>query len=130
MAQVYVLNVDPATSTLRQPVRPYHVDPAPARQTLPRRPCASPSGGLHLHEPKAHVFIGYNEQVEGWKLDTGVTSHMTGRAEAAFSELERAAPQTRQQSPLPGPHEAGFDLCCRVPQPLHATNPQQSKWQR
>jgi hypothetical protein len=42
-----------------------------------------PEGGLHLHEPMAHFFLGAsgyndnNEPQEGWYLDTGVSSHMT-----------------------------------------------------
>jgi hypothetical protein len=52
----------------------------------------SPEHGLQLHEPTVHVFLGADgdaHQVEGWYLDTGATSHMTGRA-AAFSVLDRA----------------------------------------
>jgi hypothetical protein len=59
---------------------------------------ASPKHGLHLHEPTAHVFLGADgdaDQVEGWYLATGATSHMTGRA-AAFSVLDRAIQGTVQ----------------------------------
>jgi hypothetical protein len=54
-----------------------------------------PEGDLHLHEPKAHVFLGTgdcdgdNDPMEGWYLDTGASSHMTGRADS-FSQLDRA----------------------------------------
>jgi hypothetical protein len=44
---------------------------------------ALPQERLHLDDPRAHVFLGSggdNEQIEGWYLDTGATSHMTGRA--------------------------------------------------
>jgi hypothetical protein len=57
---------------------------------------ASSEQSLHLHEPTTHVFLGANgdtDQVEGWHLDTGATSHMTGRA-AAFSELDHAVQGT------------------------------------
>jgi hypothetical protein len=42
-------------------------------------------GGLHLHEPTAHVFLGAGgcngdiELQEGWYLDTGASNHMTVR---------------------------------------------------
>jgi hypothetical protein len=57
MAQVYVLNVDPATSTLRQPVRPCHVDPAPARQAVFTSMSQS---------PRLHWL-----QRASWRLETG-----------------------------------------------------------
>jgi hypothetical protein len=58
-----------------------NVDPAPLL----------PEGDLHLHEPKAHVFLGAgdNDPMEGWYLDTGASSHMTGRVDS-FSQLDRA----------------------------------------
>jgi hypothetical protein len=52
-----------------------------------------PEGSLHLHEPTVHVFLGAgscngdNEPQEGWYLDTGVPSHMIGRADS-FSLLD------------------------------------------
>jgi hypothetical protein len=51
---------------------------------------APPQEKLHLDELRDHVFLGFggdDEQIEGWYLDTGATSHMTRRAEA-FSELD------------------------------------------
>jgi hypothetical protein len=43
-------------------------------------------GGLQLQEPEAHVFLGSDEKLEGWYLNTGPTSHITKRVEA-FSKL-------------------------------------------
>jgi hypothetical protein len=56
-------------------------------------------GGIHLHEPMAHVFLGIGgcdgdkEPLEGWYLDTGASSHMTGRADS-FLLLDRAVQGT------------------------------------
>jgi hypothetical protein len=53
-------------------------------------------GGLHLHEPTTHVFLDAdsdNELQEGWYLDMGVFSHMTGRADS-FSLFDRAVQGT------------------------------------
>jgi hypothetical protein len=49
-------------------------------------PAPSPEGGLQLQELEAHVFLGPDEKLEGWYMDTGATSHMTRRVEA-FSKL-------------------------------------------
>jgi hypothetical protein len=52
-------------------------------------------GGIHLHEPMAHVFLGADgcdgdkEPLEGWYLDTGALNHMTGRTDS-FSLLDCA----------------------------------------
>jgi hypothetical protein len=56
------------------------VDPAPPL-----------SGSLNLNELTVHAYLcssGSDEHMEGWYLDTGVSSHITGREEA-FSLLNR-----------------------------------------
>jgi hypothetical protein len=58
-----------------------------------------PDGGIHLHEPTAHVFLGAvgydddNDPLEGWYLNTSASSHMTGRADS-FSLLDRTVQGT------------------------------------
>jgi hypothetical protein len=59
-------------------------------------PTPPPQGGMHLDEPRAHIFLGSggdDEHIEGWYLDTGAMSHMTGRAQA-FSDLDHAVQGT------------------------------------
>jgi hypothetical protein len=59
-------------------------------------PTPPPQGGMHLDEPRAHVFLdsgGDDEHIEGWYLDTGAMSHMIGRAQA-FSDLDHAVQGT------------------------------------
>jgi hypothetical protein len=46
--------------------------------------------GLHLDEPRAHVFLGNgssDDKIDGWYLDIGATHHMIGRREF-FSGLD------------------------------------------
>lgn len=64
--------------------------------TLNDEPEPAPPGGLRLDESRAQVNLGTGGDgghVAGWFLDTGATSHMTGRAEV-FSKLDRAVQGT------------------------------------
>ena len=56
----------------------------------------APASGLHIEEPRAQALLGDasdSDVVEGWYLDSGATSHMTGRVEA-FSDLDRTVQGT------------------------------------
>jgi hypothetical protein len=81
--------VDNEESLLMARVCEIEVDPAPKL----------PDGGIHLHEPMTHVFLGTGgcdddtDPLEGWYLDIGASSHMTGRADS-FSLLDHAVQGT------------------------------------
>lgn len=54
-------------------------------------PASPMPGAIHIEEPRALAFLGTDgddDQCEGWYLDTGATSHMTGGA-GAFSSMDR-----------------------------------------